>query len=67
MTLLRTEKLSIGVDEVRALVGRANLSPVMGRYQIVVVEDAATLARCAAAERARVPRWAAPTAGRIPP
>ena len=40
VTLLRTEKLSIGVDEVRALVGRANLSPVMGRYQIVVVEDA---------------------------
>lgn len=40
VTLLRTEKLSIGVDEVRALVGRANLSPIMGRYQIVVVEDA---------------------------
>ena len=40
MTLLRTEQLSIGVDEVRALVGRANVSPVKGRYQIVVVEDA---------------------------
>ncbi|AQP50262.1 DNA polymerase III subunit delta' [Tessaracoccus flavescens] len=40
VTLLRTEQLSIGVDEVRALVGRANLSPVKGRYQIVVVEDA---------------------------
>ncbi len=40
VTLLRTEKLSIGVDEVRALVGRANVSPVKGRYQVVVVEDA---------------------------
>ena len=40
VTLLRTEQLSIGVDEVRALVGRANVSPVKGRYQIVVVEDA---------------------------
>ncbi len=38
--LLRTEKLSIGVDEVRALVGRASVSPVKGKYQIVVVEDA---------------------------
>ncbi len=40
VTLLRTEQLSIVVDEVRALVGRANVSPVKGRYQIVVVEDA---------------------------
>lgn len=40
VTLLRTEQLSIGVDEVRELVGRANVSPVKGRYQIVVVEDA---------------------------
>lgn len=40
VTLLRTEQLSIGVDEVRALVGRANVSPVKGRYQVVVVEDA---------------------------
>nr|WP_093664983.1 DNA polymerase III subunit delta' [Tessaracoccus flavus] len=40
VTLLRTEQLSIGVDEVRALVGRANMSPVKQRYQIVVVEDA---------------------------
>ena len=40
VTLLRTEQLSIGVDEVRALVGRANVSPVKQRYQIVVVEDA---------------------------
>ncbi|RMB61196.1 DNA polymerase III subunit delta' [Tessaracoccus antarcticus] len=40
VTLLRTEQLSIGVDEVRTLVGRANVSPVGGRYQVVVVEDA---------------------------
>lgn len=40
VTLLRTEQLSIGVDEIRHLVGRANMSPVNGRYQVVVVEDA---------------------------
>lgn len=40
VTLLRTEQLSIGVDEVRELVGRSNVSPVKGRYQLVVVEDA---------------------------
>lgn len=40
VTLLRTEELSIGVKEVRALVGRANMSPVGGRHQVVVVEDA---------------------------
>ncbi|MBB1484040.1 DNA polymerase III subunit delta' [Tessaracoccus sp. MC1865] len=40
VTLLRTEQLSIGVDEVRALVGRANMAPVKRRHQIVVVEDA---------------------------
>ncbi|MDO5068040.1 MAG: DNA polymerase III subunit delta' [Propionibacteriaceae bacterium] len=40
VTLLRTEKLSIGVDEVRGLASRANVSPVGGRWQVVVVEDA---------------------------
>lgn len=40
VTLLRTEQLSIGVNKVRELVGRANVSPVKGRYQIVVIEDA---------------------------
>ena len=38
--LLRTEQLSIGVAEVRELVGRANVGPVLGGFQIVVVEDA---------------------------
>ena len=40
VTLVRTEQLSIGVAETRALVGRANMVPVKGRYQIVIVEDA---------------------------
>ncbi|MDR1768557.1 MAG: DNA polymerase III subunit delta' [Propionibacteriaceae bacterium] len=40
VTLVRTEQLSIGVDEVRDLVRRAGASPVVGRFQIVVVEDA---------------------------
>ena len=40
VTLLRTEQLSIGVDEIRQLVGRANVTPMKGRYQIVVIEDA---------------------------
>lgn len=40
VTLLRTEQLSIGVQETRELVSRANVSPVQGRYQVVVVEDA---------------------------
>lgn len=39
VTLLRTEQLSIGVDEVRDLVRRAAMSPA-GRYQVIVVEDA---------------------------
>lgn len=40
VTLLRTEQLSIGVEEVRQLVSRASVSPVGGRYQVVVIEDA---------------------------
>lgn len=40
VTLVRTEKLSIGVDEVRSLVRSAAMNPTVGRYQIVVVEDA---------------------------
>ncbi len=40
VTLLRTEQLSIGVDEVRDLVRRAAMSPTVGRYQVIVVEDA---------------------------
>lgn len=36
----RTEKLSIGVDEVRELVRTAALAPVGERWQVMVVEDA---------------------------
>lgn len=40
VTVIRTEKLSIGVDEVRELVRRASLSPMGDRWQVLVVEDA---------------------------
>jgi len=40
VTLVRTEKLSIGVDEVRELVRRAALAPVGRRHQVLIVEDA---------------------------
>ncbi|OYN92613.1 DNA polymerase III subunit delta' [Parenemella sanctibonifatiensis] len=40
VTSVRTEKLSIGVDEVRELVRSAALAPATGRHQVMVVEDA---------------------------
>lgn len=40
VTLVRTEMLSIGVDEVRDLVRRAAMSPTLGRHQVLVIEDA---------------------------
>ncbi|ANH38018.1 DNA polymerase III subunit tau [Nocardioides dokdonensis FR1436] len=40
VSLIRTEKLSIGVDEVRGLVRRSALAPVGKRWQVLVVEDA---------------------------
>jgi len=40
VTLVRTEKLSIGVEEVRDLVRRSALAPVGRRWQILIVEDA---------------------------
>lgn len=40
VTLVRTEQLSIGVDEVRELVRRAAMNPTLGRRQVLVVEDA---------------------------
>ena len=40
VTIVRTEKLSIGIDVIRGLVGRAAMSPSLGRRQVVVVEDA---------------------------
>ena len=40
VSVVRTEKLSIGVKEVRDLVRRAALSPVGRGWQIIIVEDA---------------------------
>jgi len=40
VTMVRTQKLSIGVDEVRDLVRRAALAPVGRRSQVLIVEDA---------------------------
>jgi len=40
VSVIRTQKLSIGVDEVRDLVRRAALTPVGRRWQILIVEDA---------------------------
>ncbi|HAM45190.1 MAG TPA: DNA polymerase III subunit delta' [Propionibacteriaceae bacterium] len=40
VTVIRTEQLSIGVDQVRELVRRAAMSPTLGRFQVLVVEDA---------------------------
>jgi DNA polymerase-3 subunit delta' len=39
VSVIRTEKLSIGVDEVRDLVRRAALAPSGRRWQVLVVED----------------------------
>ena len=39
VTVIRTEKLSIGVDEVRGLVRRSALAPAGDRWQVLVVED----------------------------
>jgi DNA polymerase-3 subunit delta' len=40
VAVIRTERLSIGVDEVRDLVRRAALSPVGRHWQVLIVEDA---------------------------
>ena len=39
ITVIRTEKLSIGVEEVRGLVRRSALAPAGDRWQVLVVED----------------------------
>lgn len=44
----RTEKLSIGVDEVRDLVRSSALAPAGSRYQVMIVEDADRLTEQAA-------------------
>ncbi|HSN44668.1 MAG TPA: DNA polymerase III subunit delta' [Propionibacteriaceae bacterium] len=40
VTLVRTEQLSIGVEEARGLARKASMRPTMGRHQVLVVEDA---------------------------
>lgn len=40
VSVIRTQKLSIGVNEVRDLVRRAALAPVGRRWQVLIVEDA---------------------------
>ena len=46
--ITRTEKLSIGVDEVRDLVRSSALAPAGRRYQVMIVEDADRLTEQAA-------------------
>lgn len=46
--VVRTEKLSIGIDEVRDLVMTAALAPMGRRWQIIIVEDADRLTEPAA-------------------
>jgi len=48
VTLVRTERLSIRVDEVRELVRKAAMSPTGDRWQVLVVEDADRLTEQAA-------------------
>jgi DNA polymerase-3 subunit delta' len=48
VTLVSTERLSLGVDEVRELVRKAAMSPTGDRWQVVVVEDADRLTERAA-------------------
>lgn len=40
VTVLATQKLSIGVDQVRDIAFKSSMSPALGRYQIIIVEDA---------------------------
>lgn len=48
VTLVRTDQLSLRVDEIRELVGKAARAPVGGRWQVLVVEDADRLTEQAA-------------------
>ncbi|MEI6216051.1 MAG: DNA polymerase III subunit delta' [Actinomycetes bacterium] len=46
--LIRTEGLSIKIEEVRELIGRASWSPSVANYRVVVIEDADRLTESAA-------------------
>ena len=54
----RTEKLSIGVDEVRELVRSAALAPAGRRWQVMIIEDADRLTEQAAQRPAQGDRGA---------
>ena len=47
INLIRTDKLSIGVDDARALVRSSALAPVGRRWQILIIEDADRLTESA--------------------
>ncbi|MDR0482677.1 MAG: DNA polymerase III subunit delta' [Cellulomonadaceae bacterium] len=40
VTTLATDKVTMGIDEVRSLVGLAARTPVSGKYRIIIIEDA---------------------------
>ncbi|MBX3067883.1 MAG: DNA polymerase III subunit delta' [Cryobacterium sp.] len=40
LSVLSTEKVTIGIDEVRALVASSQFSPSVSRYRVVIIEDA---------------------------
>ncbi len=46
--LIRTEGLSIKIDEIRDLIARTSWSPSVGNYRVVVIEDADRLTESAA-------------------
>jgi DNA polymerase III subunit delta' len=46
--LIRTEGLSIKIDEIRELISRASWAPSVGSYRVVVIEDADRLTESAA-------------------
>ena len=46
--LIKTEGLSIKIDEVRELITRASWSPSVARYRVVIIEDADRLTESAA-------------------
>ncbi|MGH3358740.1 MAG: DNA polymerase III subunit delta', partial [Nocardioidaceae bacterium] len=48
VTLVRTDRLSIEVDEIREHVRTASLTPSNGRWQVLIVEDADRLTEKAA-------------------
>jgi DNA polymerase-3 subunit delta' len=40
VTVVATEKVTIGIEEVRELIGLAQRSPSQGRWRVIIVEDA---------------------------